>query len=400
MKVLVINAGSSSIKYQLIDIDKKEVLAKGNCQRIGIDGSELTHKVNGKVYEFKKEIKDHSAGMQMILSTLLDKEMGVIKDLNEISVFGHRFVQGGVNYNQPTLLNEEILNELRASVDFAPLHMIPNILGVEACMKVAKEIPNVAVFDTGFHATMPEYACVYPIPYEFYTELGVKKYGAHGTSHKFLAEETARFLNKPLNDLKIITCHLGNGASVAAIKDGKCVDTSMGLTPLEGLMMGTRCGDLDPAVIEFLMKKKNWDIKQVLNCLNKESGFLGISGISNDVRDSLAVMDTNERAKLAVDMFCYRVKKYIGAYAAILGGVDVIVFSAGTGENQAEIRARIIRGLEFLGVDFDEDANKNFTRGIDFDITKKDSKVKVLIIPTDEEMAIALESVKLLSANK
>lgn len=401
MKILVINAGSSSIKYQLIDLDNKTVLAKGLCERIGIAGSQLTHKVNGTATEFKQDMKNHSVALEMVLNCLTDEKIGVIKSLNEIDGFGHRFVHGGINYFNPIIINNEVLSELKNSIDFAPLHMPAHIMGVEACLSVAPQIKNVAVFDTGFYQTLPKEAYLYAIPLELSEKHGARRYGFHGVSHKYISQEACRFLGRDINNSKVITCHIGNGASISAINNGICVETSMGFTPLEGLIMGSRSGDIDPAVLEYIMQKENWDIKRMMNCLNKESGLLGISGVSSDIRDleKSYKVDGNERAKLAIDMMCHRIKKYIGAYSAVLGGVDVIVFSAGTGENRDDVRAQVMSNMEYLGVDFDFELNKNFTRGINFKISKENSKVDVVIIPTDEEMEIAKETEKLIKNN-
>ena len=393
MKVLVINAGSSSIKYQLIDMENEKLLAKGLVERIGGEGSQLTHKVNGVSTEIKQSMKDHSEGLKLVLNALVDKKIGVIKSLNEISAIGHRILHGGGKYSHATLINEDVMKDLKSYIPLGPLHMPANIQGIEACMKVMPDTKNVGVFDTAFHATMPDYAYMYAVPYSWYKDYGVRKYGFHGTSHEYIAKETAKVMEKDINSLKIISCHLGNGASVAAVKNGKCVDTSMGFTPLEGLVRGTRSGDIDPAVLEFVMDKTKMNIHDMLNTLNKKSGLLGLSELSNDMRDVLkAEKEGNDKARLAVDKFVYSVKKYIGAYAAAMGGVDAISFSAGTGENRDDIRERIMDGLDFLGVDFDKQRNKDFVRGENFKISKDNSKVAVYIIPTDEELSIARQT--------
>ena len=389
MKLLVINAGSSSIKYQLFDMQNETLLAKGLCQRIGGEGSQLDHKVGDKKVEIKSPMKDHSDGLKLILDALVSKEHGVISSIDEISGFGHRYVNGGKKYLDPMVVTPEVLETLKTMIDLAPLHNPANIMGIEACMAVAPKVPNVIVFDTGFYKNMPEKAKLYPIKYELYQDYMVQKFGFHGISHDFISNVVAEQMGKTREDLRIITCHIGNGASVSAINKGICVDTSMGFTPLEGVMMGTRSGDIDPAVVPYLMKKMNKTADEVLNIFNKESGLLGISGISNDIRDVLGQMDTNPRAKLAIDMFVYRIKKYIGAYSAVMGGVDAIVFSAGTGENRADIREWVMEGFEYLGVDFDVEGNRNFVRGQNFKISKDASKVAVYIIPTDEELMIA-----------
>lgn len=390
MKVLVINAGSSSIKYQLIDMQNEKLLAKGLVERIGGKGSQLTHKVNGKATEIVKSLENHSQGLELILKTLVDKEIGVINSLTEISAIGHRVLHGGDKYSKATLINNEVLNNLKDLIPLGPLHMPANIQGIEACQSVMPGVANVAIFDTAFHTSMPDYAYMYAVPYSWYKDYGVRKYGFHGTSHEYVSGEVARVMNKKIEDLRIISCHIGNGASICAIQNGKCIDTSMGFTPLEGLVMGTRCGDIDPAVVEYIMNKTNLSISEVLNILNKKSGLLGLSGISNDIRDVIKEMNEgNLQAKLAINKFVYSIKKYIGSYAAIMGGVDVIVFTAGTGENRDEIRYEIMKGMEYLGVEFDEEANKNFIRGENFKISKDSSKVAVYIIPTDEELSIA-----------
>lgn len=389
MKLLVVNAGSSSIKYQLFDMEKEELLAKGLCQRIGIEGGLLEHKAKGQKFEIASEFNTHSDAMKLVLETLVNEEMGVIKSLNEISGFGHRVVTGGHKYFDPTLITEEVLNDFKQTIELAPLHAPANIMGIEACKEVAPNLINVAVFDTGFYKDMPEKSKLYAIPYKYFEENHISKYGFHGISHDFISQEVARVMGKNREDLKIITCHIGNGASISAIDKGLCVDTSMGFTPLEGVMMGTRSGDIDPAVVPFLMKKFDWTAERVLNMLNKESGLLGVSGISNDIRDVLSQVETNKHAKLAIDMFVYKIKKYIGSYAAAMGGVDAIVWTAGTGENRQDIREYVMKDFDFLGVDFDFDANNNFVRGENFKISKPNSKVAVYIIPTDEELMIA-----------
>lgn len=400
MKVLVINAGSSSIKYQLIDMENETLLAKGLVERIGGANSMLTHKRNGEAFEIKKDLKDHAEGLELVLGALTDEKMGVIKSLDEISAIGHRILHGGGKYTKATLVTDEVMKDMKSYIPLGPLHMPANIQGVEACQKVMPGKKNVALFDTGFHATMPEYAYMYATPYSWCEKYGVRKYGFHGTSHEYIANEMAKVLGKDIKDLKIISCHLGNGASVCAIKNGKCVDTTMGFTPLEGLVMGTRCGDIDPAVLEFVMDRTGMDIHEMLNTLNKKSGLLGISELSNDMRDVLtASKEGNKKARLAVEKFCYSVKKYIGAYAAAMGGVDAIAFSAGTGENRADIREEIMAGLEFLGAELDKHENDNFTRGVNYKISTDNSKVAVYVIPTDEEMMIARATKEIVENN-
>ena len=398
MNILVINAGSSSIKYQLIDMNEEKVIAKGLVEKIGLRDSKITHKVNGNATEIEKPLNNHAEGLEIVLKVLVDDKIGVIKSLNEISAIGHRILHGGGKYDRAVIIDDKVLEDLKKFIPLGPLHMPANILGVEACKEVMPGKINVGVFDTAFHATMPEYAYRYAVPYDWCEKYGVRKYGFHGTSHEYIAKETARVMNKDVKALRIISCHLGNGASVCAIKNGKCVDTSMGFTPLEGLVMGTRCGDIDPAVVEYAMDNTGMDVHQVLKVFNKESGLLGISGVSSDMRDVLKEANAgNRRAKLAIDKFIYAVKKYIGAYAASMGGVDAISFSAGTGENRDDIREQIMEGLDFLGVEFDKDANKNFVRGQNFKISKSSSKVGVYIIPTDEEMSIARQTKELIT---
>ena len=393
MKILVINAGSSSIKYQLIDMDKEKLIAKGLVEKIGEPGSQITHKANGKVFEIKKHFPTHAEGLKLVLEALTDKEMGVISSLNEISAIGHRILHGGGKYDRATLVTDKVIKDLKSYIPLGPLHMPANIQGIEACMQVMPGKKNVCVFDTAFHATMPDYAYMYALPYSWCKDYGVRKYGFHGTSHEFIANELARVLGKNIEDLKIISCHIGNGASLCAVKNGKCVDTSMGFTPLEGLMMGTRCGDIDPAVVEFVMDKTGMNVHEMLNTLNKKSGLLGLSGVSNDIREVIASAEKgSKQSKLAITKFCYTIKKYIGAYAAAMGGVDAIAFSAGTGENRAEIREEVMSGLDFLGVNFDKDRNNNFVRGENYRISKENSKVAVWVIPTDEELSIARQT--------
>ena len=394
MKILVINAGSSSIKYQLIDMEAEKLLAKGLVERIGdVKASQLTHKAHGKAFEIVKPLEDHAQGMELVLNTLVDKDMGVIASLQEISAIGHRVLHGAEKYNTAVLITEEVINDIKDNIPLGPLHMPANLLGIEACQKVMPNTKNVAVFDTAFHSSMPDYSYMYAVPYEWYENYRVRKYGFHGTSHEYIANETARVMGKNVNDLKIISCHLGNGASICAVNKGKCLDTSMGFTPLEGLVMGTRSGDIDPAVLEYVMDKTGMNINEMLNALNKKSGLLGLSQLSNDMRDvAKTAKEGNEKSQLAINKFVHVVKKYIGAYAAIMNGVDAIAFSAGTGENRDDIREKIMSNFEYLGVDFDFEANTNFVRGENFKISKDTSKVAVYIIPTDEEMSIARQT--------
>jgi len=395
MKVLVINCGSSSLKYQLIDMDNEVTMAKGLVERIGIEGSILTHEPKGKdKVKILEPMKDHTDAIKLVLDALVDGKHGVIKSMDEIGAVGHRVVHGGEKYSQSVLINDAVMEAIEECCKIAPLHNSPNIIGINACKALMPNTPMVAVFDTAFHQTMPDYTYMYALPYELYEKYGIRKYGFHGTSHRYVSQIAADMLGKDIKDVKLITCHLGNGASVAAIKNGKSVDTSMGFTPLEGLVMGTRCGDLDPAIVNHLQLETQMSSQEVNNILNKKSGILGISGVSSDFRDvGDAASKGNERAKLALDMFYYQVKKYVGAYAAIMGGVDAIVFTAGLGENSKDARANIVEGLEFLGVKIDN--VKNDMRGKQAEISTSDSSVKVFVIPTNEELVIARDSKEL-----
>ena len=395
MKILVINAGSSSLKYQLIDMDNEAVLAKGLCERIGIDGSNLQHTNVGKDTKTKieKPMKDHGDAIQMVIDALVDGEIGVIASMDEIGAVGHRVVHGAEEFADSCVITEAVMKALEKCVPLAPLHNPPNIIGIEACKKIMPNTPMVGVFDTAFHQTMPSKAFMYALPYEYYENDRIRKYGFHGTSHKYVSQKAAEFLGKPASELKIVTCHLGNGSSISAVDGGKCVDTSMGFTPLDGVPMGTRTGSMDPAVVTYLINQKGLDAKAVDNLMNKQSGVQGVSGVSSDFRDlSAAAEKGNERAKLALDMFAYQVKKYVGAYAAAMGGLDAVVFTAGVGENDADTRAAVVDGLEFLGVKID--ADKNNTRGT-VDISAADAKVKTLVIPTNEELMIAIDTKRL-----
>ena len=392
MNILVINAGSSSLKYQLMDPDSQVVLAKGLCERIGIDGR-LTHKVpatDGK-YEFDIPMPTHAEAIQAVIDALLSPEHGVIKSMSEIDAVGHRVVHGGEKFASSVKIDDSVMAAIEECIPLAPLHNPANITGIKACQKVMPGVPMVAVFDTAFHQTMPEKAYMYALPYEYYEKDKVRRYGFHGTSHKYVSGRAADMLGKPIESLKIITCHLGNGSSVTAVDGGKSVDTSMGFTPLAGLPMGTRSGDLDAGILEYLMNKYGYDMKEMMNILNKKSGVLGISGVSSDFRDiENAANDGNKQAALALEAFQYGVKKLIGAYAAAMGGVDAIVFTAGVGENDAATRLAAASGLEFMGVKMDAEANK--VRGKETVISAADSKVKVLLIPTDEELMIAMDT--------
>ncbi len=392
MKILVINCGSSSLKYQLIDMKNESVLAKGLVERIGIQGSVLTHRPEGmdKIV-IEHPMKDHKDAIKLVLDALVDQKHGVIKDMSEITAVGHRVVHGGEKYSASVLIDDEVMKALDECTHLAPLHNPPNIIGINACRNLMTKTPMVAVFDTAFHQTMPKYAYMYALPYELYEKYGIRRYGFHGTSHRYVSNMAADMLGKNLKECKIITCHLGNGASVAAIKNGESVDTSMGFTPLEGLVMGTRCGDIDPAIVTFLQKEKGMSSSEVDDLMNKKSGVFGISGVSSDFRDiEKAAEEGNQRAQLALDVFHYEVKKYIGAYAAALGGVDAVVFTAGLGENSPETRRDICKGLEFLGIEIDNDKNK--ARGKQTEVSSSKSKVKVLLIPTNEELMIARDT--------
>ena len=396
MKVLVINAGSSSLKYQLLDTGSQNVLAKGLCERIGIDGK-FTYKAPGKAAVDARDVAmpTHSEAIQTVLNALVDPENGVIASMKEIDAVGHRVVHGGETFAHSVRIDGQVLSAMEACVPLAPLHNPANILGVKACSAVmGPDVPQVAVFDTAFHQTMPPVAYTYALPYEYYQQDKVRRYGFHGTSHKYVTQRAADMLGKPIESLKLISCHLGNGSSVAAVAGGKSVDTSMGFTPLAGVPMGTRSGDLDAGILEYLMNKHGMDIKEMLNVLNKKSGVQGLSGVSSDFRDLCAARDAgNGRAALALDLFNYGVKKYIGAYAAAMGGVDAVIFTAGVGENDAAQRMAIASGLEFMGIKMDSDANS--VRGKEAIISAIDSKVKVLLIPTNEELMIALETAAL-----
>lgn len=397
MKILVINAGSSSLKYQLIDTAENKVLAKGLCERIGINDSKLTYKPACKDgFELVKDMKDHTDAIKLVLDALVDKDHGVISDMSEIDAVGHRVVHGGEKFAKSVLLTDEVLETIESLNDLAPLHNPANLMGIRACRAIMPNTPMVGVFDTAFHQTMPPEAYIYALPYEAYTEHMVRRYGFHGTSHNYVTLRAIEMLGKPAEETKIITCHLGNGSSVAAIKGGKCIDTSMGLTPLEGLPMGTRTGDIDPAIVVYLMKRLGLDREGIDTYMNKKSGMLGISGVSSDFRDlGAAAADGSKRAALALDVFAYRVKKYIGAYAAALDGVDAIVFTAGVGENDRGMRARILEGLDYLGVDVDFEYNSSCPRGEEVVISKPESRVKVFVIPTDEELMIARDAERL-----
>lgn len=392
MKILVVNCGSSSIKYQVFDMENEKVLAKGLVDRVGIPGTVLKHEPVGKdEVVIKQDLPDHTAGMKLVLEVLTNPEYGVIKSMDEIGAVGHRVVHGGEQFAQSTLIDDKVKQVIRECFDIAPLHNPPNLMGIEACQELMPNIPHVAVFDTAFHQTMAPSNFMYALPYDVYERFKVRRYGFHGTSHYYVSHRAAELLGKPYEQCKIITLHLGNGASMAAIKDGRVVDTSMGFTPLEGLVMGTRCGDIDPAIVFYLMDKLNMNSEEANNYFNKKSGMLGLSGVSNDLRDILeAAASGNERAKLALDVYYTRVKSYIGAYIALLNGCDCLVFTAGVGENGIEIRENICKDLDYLGIKLDPEKNK--VRGKEVDVSAADSKVRIFIIPTNEELVIARDT--------
>lgn len=397
MKILVLNCGSSSIKYALYNMDDKSVMTSGGAERVGLDGAFVKVKLpNGEKKTVMHDIPEHTEGVKFIFSLLTDPEIGVIKDLNEIDAVGHRMVHGGEKFNKSVVLTDEVLKTFEECIDLAPLHNPANLKGVKAVSELMPGLPQVGVFDTAFHQTMPAHSYLYAIPYELYEKYGVRRYGFHGTSHRYVSKRVCDFLGINPADKKVITCHIGNGGSIAAVDGGKCVDTSMGLTPLEGLMMGTRSGDIDGGAITFLEKKLGLDADGMSNLLNKKSGVLGITGISSDMREIESANDEgNERAKLALDMYSYRIKKYVGAYAAAMGGCDIIVFTAGVGENQASMREDVCKNMEYMGVKLDVEKNKTI-RGEEAIISTPDSKVTVCVIPTDEELMIATDTMNLL----
>lgn len=393
MKILVVNCGSSSLKFQLIDSETEEVAASGLCERIGLDGA-LIYKVNGDKIKQEIDLPDHEVAIKKVLDTLLDKEIGVLTSLDEIGAIGHRMVHGGEKFSSSVIINEEIIKQIETCNDLAPLHNPANLLGVRACQEVMPGVPNVVVFDTAFHQTMPSKAYLYALPKEYYEKYGVRRYGFHGTSHSFVSKRLAELAGLDINNSRMIICHIGSGASISAIKDGKSVDTSMGMTPLEGLMMGTRSGDMDPAIIEFICQKENITVQEMTTILNKKSGALGLSGLSNDYRDLVeAAQGGNQDAINAFDVMVYRVIKYIGAYYMALGGVDAIALTAGVGENNLELRAKIVEGLAAIGIKLDVEANA--VRGDERKISTDDSAAQVWVVPTNEELAIARETARL-----
>ena len=393
MKVLVINAGSSSLKVQLFDMEDEKVIAKGNCEKIGLEGSFIGYKTKGDKKEVMTSMPDHTIAIQKVFEVLMNKEDGVINSVNEISAVGHRVVQGGWIFDKSVVLNEKVIEDLSLLEPLSPLHAKANMAGIRGCMAVMPNIPQVAVFDTAFHATMPAKAYMYGIKYEDYEKYHIRRYGFHGTSHRYVTGEVAKLLGKKPEEVNVITVHIGNGSSITAVKNGQSVDTTMGLTPIEGLIMGTRSGDLEPGVYNYLADKKGMTCNEVLNYLNKECGILGVSGVSSDMREiNEAILKGNKRARLALDMLIYRVKKYIGSYLAVLGGADAIVFTGGIGENQEDLREGALEGMEYCGIEIDKDKNNHLPRGTVEEISTVNSKIRVFRIPTDEEKLIARDT--------
>ena len=395
MKILVLNCGSSSLKYQLIDMTTEKVLAKGNYERIGQNNSFLTHKINEEKHVFENPVKNHNEAIQFVLNQLTSKEFGVIKDITEINGVGHRVVHGGEKFTKSTIVDDHVVEEIRNCIPLAPLHNPAAILGIEACKSVMPNVKMVTVFDTAFHQTMPERAYIYPIPYKYYEKYGVRRYGAHGTSHKYVANRVAELMGKDIKDLKIVTCHLGQGASIAAIDGGVCVDTSMGLTPLGGIPMGSRSGDLDPSIVTFLMNKENLSVEEITDILNKESGAYGVSGVSTDFRDiEAAAAENHKGAILALDIYCYIVAQFIAKYIVSMQGLDVIVFTAGVGENEPNTRTGVCNYLKCFGIEIDAEINN--CKGKEIKISTENSKVSVYAVPTNEELMIARETMELI----
>ena len=403
MKVLVVNAGSSSLKYQLFDTATESVLAKGICERIGIDGR-IEHRKgeNGEKHKVEIPMKDHAVATEVVIKYLTDPELGVISDMNEIEGVGHRIVHGGPYFFESVLLNDEVLAKLELCRDFAPLHTGPHIMGIQGCLAVMPDKPQVLVFDTAFHQTMPPQAYMYGISWDMYEKYHIRRYGAHGTSHRFVAREMAKLLDKPLEDTKIVTCHIGNGASISAVKGGKCIDTSMGFTPLDGVIMGTRCGSIDPAIVPYIMEKEGFTPAEMSEYMNKKCGFLGISGISSDSRDiEAAILEGNERAYIAASTLAYQCKKYIGSYAAAMNGLDAVVWTAGMGENNPELRDRACADMEYYGIKIDRELNaKTHHQPNTVELSTPDSKVKVYVLPTNEELMIASDTEEIVNKLK
>lgn len=393
-KIMAVNAGSSSLKFQLLDMPEEEVITEGVVERIGANDAYYTIKINGEKVKSVLPVPNHGVAVEILLNDLIAR--GIIKELKEISGVGHRIVQGGNLFNGSVIVNDEVISGITKLCDLAPLHNPAHLIGIKAFQKALPEVPQVVVFDTAFHQTMAPEAYMYALPYEWYTKYGIRKYGAHGTSHQYVAHECAKMMGRPIEELRIITLHLGNGASLAAIKGGKCIDTSMGLTPLEGIPMGTRCGNIDPTVVEFISKKEGLNVSEILNILNRKSGYLGVSGVSNDSRDLEKGMEEgNERCRLALDIQYKRIADYIGSYYISLGGVDALVFTAGIGENSPRCRSEVIKRVKVLGIDIDEEANN--VRGKKALISTPDSKIKVFLIPTNEELVIARDTLRLIS---
>lgn len=398
MKILVINCGSSSLKYQLINMETEDVMAKGLVERIGIEGSRIKHETIGKEKKtIETPMQDHKRALELVMESLTNEEYGAIKSLDEIDAVGHRVVHGGEDFAQSVVIDEKVLKGIEDNVEIAPLHNPPNIMGIKACQRLLPNVKQVAVFDTAFHQTMPEESYIYALPYEYYEKYKIRRFGFHGTSHRYITNRAAEMLGKDVNEVNLITCHLGNGSSICAVKNGKSIDTSMGFTPLEGLAMGTRCGDLDPAILPFIMDKENLSTEEINTLINKKSGVLGISGVSSDFRDIEEARDQgNKRAKLALDIFEKRVRGYIGSYMTELDHVDAIVFTAGVGENSVEMRESIVNGLKSLGIKID--AERNNVRGEDKLISADDSSIKIFVIPTNEELMIAKDTLELVNA--
>lgn len=402
MKVLVINAGSSSLKYQLINMDDESVMAKGVVERIGIEGSNLVHKIGDRKIEIKKPLKDHVEAIQLVLAALVDPDHGAVKSMDEIGAVGHRVVHGGEAFAGSVMITDEVMQALRDNIELAPLHNPANIMGIEACKAVMPNVPMAGVFDTAFHQTMPKKSFLYALPYEVYEKYKIRRYGFHGTSHKFVSREMIKLLGKPAEETKIVTCHIGNGASMAAVKGGKVIDTTMGFTPLDGVEMGTRCGSIDPAIVTFIMKKEGYTPDEMDNFMNKKCGFLGVSGVSSDSRDiEQGIKEGNDRCELAADILAYQVKKNIGAYAAAMNGLDAVVFTAGMGENNPELRQRVCEDMEFYGIEIDNEINAKTLRQSDMvKLSTENSKVAVYVIPTNEEYMIASDTEEIVAKMK
>ncbi len=400
MKVLVVNAGSSSLKYQLFLTESNEILAKGNCERIGIEGSRIIHKTTGKAeYINEMPLENHSSAIKLVVETMLDKEVGCISSPKEIGAIGHRVVHGGSYFSKSMLLTPGVMEILEKCTSYAPLHTPAHIMGIKGCMDVMPNTPEVLVFDTAFHQTIPKEAYMYGISYDMYEDYGIRRYGAHGTSHRYVSGEMIKILGGKADGTKIITCHIGNGSSITAVKDGKSIDTSMGFTPLDGVLMGTRCGSIDPAIVPFIMEKKNYGTKEIEEYMNKKCGFVGIGGVGSDSRDvERAMKEGNERAKLVFDMLAYQIKKYIGAYSSAMGGVDAIVFTAGIGEHTPYLRENSLSGLEYLGIKLDKERNSFGHSSVPVKLSSDDSRVAVYMIPTNEELVIANDTAEIVNS--